>query len=116
MAVNATFINKINHMPIEIYRIQNLGTWELPRIIVSQPVIRVLNLPAPLYRLHKHAIFITDAIAKSRQIERRHRVKKTGCQSAKTTIAQACVLLNTPDFFHFNAYRIEFLAASIINI
>ncbi len=72
-------------------RVQVLLAGELPGVVVAQPVVRHLMLSAVNNLLVKHAVFIADAVAVSRELHGGHGVKKTGCQPSQTAVAKAGV-------------------------
>ena len=60
----------------------------LPRIGTDQPVIRMLDLPAVLDLLTKHAVLVAQAIADCRDLQGCHRIEKACGQPAEPAISQ----------------------------
>ena len=59
-----------------------------PGVGISQPVIRVLDLPAVLDLLAEHAVFVAQSVTDGRDLEGRHRVEEAGGQTAESAVAQ----------------------------
>ena len=63
----------------------------LPGIGTTEPVVRLLPLPAVLDGLTEHAVFVPQPVTHRRQLHRRHRVEETGGQAPESPIAQTRV-------------------------
>jgi len=61
---------------------------DLPRIAVAQPVVGVLDLVTIFDVLAEHAVFVMNAIAHHRQVQRGAAVHEAGCQPAQTAVPQ----------------------------
>ena len=72
----------------EVDRVDDLGTLELPRIAVGEPVFRRLVLPAVRDRLTEQAMLVADPVAVGRQADARHRLHEAGRQSAEAAVAE----------------------------
>src|SRR6516164_9068049 len=64
---------------------------DLPRVTVAQPAIGIFLLPAVHKRLSKHAVLVSQTVTGCRKLHGGHRVEEAGGESAKTSIAKACV-------------------------
>ena len=64
---------------------------DLPGVRAAEPVVRLLVLPAVLDRLPEDAVFVAQAVAHGRQLQRGHRVEEAGRQAAEPAVAQAGV-------------------------
>ena len=69
-----------------------------PGIGLSQPVVRVLDLEAVLDRLPENAVFVAQAIAHRRNLQRGQRIDEAGREPAQAAVAQAGVRLRLDDF------------------
>ena len=70
---------------------------ELPWDAVGEPRIRVFELSPVPDDLREHAVFVADAIAHGRQVQRGHGIEETGGQTAETAVAQPGVRLFLDD-------------------
>src|SRR5215472_14046905 len=57
----------------------------------AEPVVRLFLLPAVLNGLAKNAVFVAQPVAHRGELHRGHRVEEAGCQTPKSSIAQARV-------------------------
>ena len=58
----------LGRVSIKANRATVLRTLNLPRISVSQPVIRILYLPAVFNVLMEHPVFVADSVADDGQL------------------------------------------------
>ena len=78
-------------------------TREFPWIATrQQPVVRRFDLITVDDFLLEHAVFIPDTIPDVGDIQRRHRIQVTGCQSPQTTVSQRGIRFVIDDFFHID--------------
>ena len=68
-----------------------LRAGDLPRVRTTEPVVRVLPLPAVLDRLPEHAVLVAQPVAHGRQLHRRHRVEEAGREPPEAAVAEAGV-------------------------
>ena len=61
---------------------------DLPRIGVSQPIVRVLVLPAVLDGLAENALLVAQPVAHRRELHGGHRVEEAGREAPKSAVAQ----------------------------
>ena len=72
---------------------------QFPGIAVAQPVVRLLDLLAVFDVLAEHAVFVADAIAHHRQLQRGATVQKTGGQPAQAAVAEPGIVLLVGQLF-----------------
>ena len=80
---------------------------EFPRIAVRQPLLRKFVLPAVLDALLEQPVLVADAVAVSRNAERRHRVHEAGGQPPEPAIAECGVRLDLAQSVEIDAERGE---------
>ena len=61
---------------------------DLPRVATTQPVIRLLLLPAVQDGLLEHAVLVAQSITHRRQLHRRHRIEKARREPPEPAIAE----------------------------
>ena len=81
-------------MATKLHAVGHFGPLELPRVAVGQPVVGYLDLFAVHDGLAEHAVFIANAVAKTRHTQRGHRVEKTRRQPPQAAVAQGRVGLD----------------------
>ncbi len=81
------------HTSVELHGEGVFGAGDLPWIAEAQPVVRLLDLVAVATPLLEHAVFVSDPVTIPGQAQRRHRVQKACCQTSKSAVTQARVLL-----------------------
>jgi hypothetical protein len=72
---------------------------------MPQPVIRLLDLPAVVEALGEHPILVTEPIAAGGDAAGGHAVHQTCGKPAKTTIAEAGILLKLCELIEIMAGR-----------
>jgi len=65
-----------------------VGAHDLPRIGMTQPVVRALLLPAVADFLPEDAMLVAQSVAHRRQLHRGHRVEEARGQTAEAAVAQ----------------------------
>ena len=83
------------------------GALQFPWVAVAQPVVGLFHLAAVLDVLAEHAVFVADAIAHDRQLQRRTAIQETGGQAAQSAIAQAGILLVVDQFLDIEAQALQ---------
>src|ERR1700678_4552066 len=68
-----------------------VGTGDLPRIDVPEPIVSSLLLPAIHDRLLEHSIFIAQAITRRWKLHRGHRVEKARREAAEASVPETSV-------------------------
>jgi hypothetical protein len=81
------------HLAVELHALHVLMARQLPGIAVLQPSIPVLDLLTAVDVLLEDAVFVANAVADSRQVERRQRIHEAGRQATEAAIAEARVAL-----------------------
>ena len=71
---------------------------KLPRRVFAEPAVGLLNLIAVFKFLFKQAELIVDAVAETRNAERRHRVQIAGCQTSQAAVAQRRIIFGIENF------------------
>ena len=71
---------------------------KLPRRVFAEPTVGLLNLIAVFKFLLKQAELIVDAVAETRNAERRHRVQIAGCQTSQAAVAQRRIIFGVENF------------------
>ena len=89
--------------------------FHLPGIAVPQPVVRLFDLAAIDDALAEHAVFITQAIAHHRQLQRGAAVQKTGRQPPQAAVAQPGVGLGFGQFLQLDPQVFKRLGRRIGN-
>src|SRR5882672_4161422 len=69
--------------------VDDVGPGKFPRIAEGEPFFRIFLLPSAANDLAEQAMIVADAVAASRNSERRHAFHEAGGESAKTAIAQS---------------------------
>ncbi len=85
-------------MSVELDRLGVLGTLDLPRVAVAQPVIGGFDLAAILDLLVEHAKLVSNPVSGDGQFEVRATVEKARSQSSQAAVAQTRVQFL---LFHF---------------
>ena len=73
-------------LALEADQIGAFGARKLPGMRLAQPVLRGLDLTAPLEQLAEQAVLIADPVAIGRAADRRHRFHETGRQPPQAAI------------------------------
>ncbi len=76
-----------------------VGPRHLPRVRATQPVVRLLPLPAVLDRLPEHPVLVAEPVAHGGQLHGRHRVEEAGREPPEAAVAEPGVglLLDEPE-------------------
>ncbi len=90
------------------------GPLDLPRIAVAQPVVGVLDLVAVLDVLAEHAVFVVNAIAHHRQVQRGAAVHEAGGQPPQAAVPQPGVGLLFGQVLQRLAEAVQGLARHLI--
>ncbi len=88
MPADPALILTILDMAVEIDRIGDLRSFELPGIAMSQPVLGVFDLPSLVETLLEQAEFVADAVAGAGDPQGCHAVEEAGRKPAQPAIAQ----------------------------
>ena len=80
-----------------------LRTHQLPGIAVTKPFVGLLDLPAIGNDLIEDTELIADTVAQGGQLQRRHRIEKTGGKSSQTAIAKPWLFLLGQQFVEIKA-------------
>ena len=110
----ATPIIHLGHVAVEVDRIGDVGTMELPRIGVFEPILRVLDLFAAFDLLPKHSIFIADAIADAGVAQGRHRFEQASAQPPEPAITKRRLGLEGQEDFKVDVEVGQRLAAVVV--
>ena len=84
----AVFVPIVLGMAAEADRDHVVGLGEFPREVEGQPFVGLLHLVAVADLLAKDAVFVADAVADGRDVQRRQRIEEAGRQPPQTTVAQ----------------------------
>src|ERR1700736_2488075 len=93
----------LHRAPAEMHHVFDLRPRKLPRIARAQPVVRRFDLLAVDNLLTEHAVFVTDAVAETRNAERCHRIEKTGREPPEAAVAEGRVRLDIDQRLHVDA-------------
>ncbi len=113
VAVAAVRVAVLHDVAVELHREQHLGSCELPGIAVTQPVVRVLDLPAVLDALTEHAVLVADAVAVAGQAQGGDGIQEAGSEPAEAAVAERGVVLHLTDHVVFEADLAHGLAALV---
>ena len=80
-----------NHVSTKAHSVGHLRSRKLPRMTVCEPIVRGFNLLAVLNGLAEHPVFVTNAIAVTRQPQSRHGIKKTRGQATQSPVTQSSI-------------------------
>ncbi len=100
-------VGVLDHAAVELHRIERLRATDLPRVAEAQPVVRLLDLVTASDPLMEDPVFVADAVAVARQLERRHRVEEAGGEPAETAVAETGVPLDLADLVEVDLERLE---------
>src|SRR6266404_26754 len=76
----------------------------LPGVVVAEPVVWILLLPAVHYGLFEHAVFITQTIACRWELHRGHRIEEACREAAQATVPKAGIWLLLDQFYPVDAF------------
>ena len=99
----AVLVAVLHHAAMKLHRIKHFRAREFPRIAVTQPVVRVLHLPAVFDLLVEHAVLVTDAHAVAGQSDGCHGIEEAGSQSAKAAVAERGIEFQFRNLVQVNA-------------
>ena len=106
----AAFLHVL-HAAAELDGLRVLGTRELPRVAVLEPVVRLLDLLAVHDALAEDAVVVAEAIAHAGEVERGHRVEEAGGETAEAAVAEAGVHLEVAERIPVEAELLQRLRA-----
>jgi len=93
--------------PTKADLVMHLVTREFPDVERREPVIGSFDLLAVDDALLEHAVVVTDAIAKTGDAQRRHRIEKTRGEPPQTTIAERGIGFGIEDLVQIDLHFIE---------
>ena len=88
---------------------------QLPDMAIAKPVIGFLELIAVVDQLAKHAVFVADAVAGHRQLQRCAAIDETGGETAETAVAQTGINLDIGQFFQVQTQGLQRLVGFVID-
>ena len=99
-----------------MHHVTELGTHELPRVAVDQPVVGLFNLAAVHNTLTEHAVLVANPISNARQPYGRDGIEKTGRQPSQATIAKRSIGLDFNQGVEISTQLLTGLLAGVIHV
>ena len=98
----------VGHVAAEVHALRTVVVHMAPRLLVGQPVLRVLDLLALLVEgLLEDAVLVLDAVAECRHAQRGQRVDEAGGQTAQATVAERGLVLGVDDVLVIEAELLD---------
>ena len=98
----------VGHVAAEVHALRTVVVHMAPRLLVGQPVLRVLDLLALLVEgLLEDAVLVLDAVAECRHAQRGQRVDEAGGQTAQATVAERGLVLGIDDVLVIEAELLD---------
>ena len=86
-----------------------------PNLAAGKPIVCKLGLPSVNNLLTEDAVFVADAVSRSRNFKRSQRIKITSCESSQTAVTETCIRLTSIDVLNVDSHILQNTDNLIVN-